>query len=255
MQLSNWVSTQRQEWKSFKLKRQSRLTQERITSLNNVGFVWEAQRGGSRKRKSNERKTAETPTTKTQSNADTCNNKTRTREREIQKICESGSKRPWIAMFKDYLWLSDQKKNPEDIPALKQWANNQREEYKREKIEKGVGNMFVMESSKLTLDQFNLLQSINFDWNLNYIDSSVDDKGKVCPATKSVALINDESKEASQVISYVSSHETDSSSSCGQKQNIHCTRDFPNSAKHQNGTDMAIEVDVAEALFSLGSKP
>ena len=43
-QLSNWVSTQRQEWKQLKKGQFSRMTQERIKILNDVGFVWEAQR-------------------------------------------------------------------------------------------------------------------------------------------------------------------------------------------------------------------
>ncbi|GKY98439.1 hypothetical protein MPSEU_000801400 [Mayamaea pseudoterrestris] len=56
--LSNWISTQRQEYK-LKLKgRNSRLTQERIDLLNKVDFVWEAQRGGPRRQ---ERATVSVP--------------------------------------------------------------------------------------------------------------------------------------------------------------------------------------------------
>eukprot|EP00551_Chaetoceros_affinis_P011838 CAMPEP_0203674320 /NCGR_PEP_ID=MMETSP0090-20130426/15753_1 /ASSEMBLY_ACC=CAM_ASM_001088 /TAXON_ID=426623 /ORGANISM="Chaetoceros affinis, Strain CCMP159" /LENGTH=400 /DNA_ID=CAMNT_0050540173 /DNA_START=178 /DNA_END=1380 /DNA_ORIENTATION=- len=263
VQLSNWVSTQRQEWKSFKLKRQSRLTQERISLLNDIGFVWEAQRGGNRKRKNDDRKTEAKPRTKIPSNTNGCSaaSKARTREREIQKLCESGSKRPWIAMFKDYLWLLDEKKNPEDIPGLKQWANDQREEYKREKLEKDAGNLTIGVSSKLTSDQFNLLQSINFDWTLSTTDSPIDDND--CVATRSEA-VHDESNKArksystsadSQIISNVVSHEMDSTNSYGQRESILHTQDYRNSTKHHNDTDTAIEVDVAQALFSLGSKP
>ncbi|GKY92765.1 hypothetical protein MPSEU_000246300 [Mayamaea pseudoterrestris] len=49
--LANWISTQRQEYK-LKLKgRSNRLTEERMQMLNDVGFIWEAQRGGPRRLK------------------------------------------------------------------------------------------------------------------------------------------------------------------------------------------------------------
>lgn len=51
IKLANWVSTQRQEAKLQKQGRSCRLTSDRIKSLDAIGFVWEAQRGGSRKRK------------------------------------------------------------------------------------------------------------------------------------------------------------------------------------------------------------
>ena len=51
VQLSNWVSTQRQEYKLRKDGRSSRLTAEKIKKLEDIGFVWEAQRGGPRRRK------------------------------------------------------------------------------------------------------------------------------------------------------------------------------------------------------------
>jgi len=51
IKLSNWVSAQRQEYKSKQKGRYSRLTQDRIELLNNIGFVWEAQRGGSRRQR------------------------------------------------------------------------------------------------------------------------------------------------------------------------------------------------------------
>ena len=51
-QLSNWVSTQRQEYKLLRKGRSSRLTNDRIKLLDNIGFVWEAQRGGPRRRRS-----------------------------------------------------------------------------------------------------------------------------------------------------------------------------------------------------------
>jgi hypothetical protein len=51
IKLSNWVSTQRQEYKLLKKGRSSRLTDNRIDQLNKVSFVWEAQRGGPRRKR------------------------------------------------------------------------------------------------------------------------------------------------------------------------------------------------------------
>lgn len=45
------MSTQRQEYKLIQRGRQSRLTQDRIDLLNKVDFVWEAQRGGPRRKR------------------------------------------------------------------------------------------------------------------------------------------------------------------------------------------------------------
>lgn len=50
-QLSNWVSTQRQEYKLLLNGRKSRITNERIQKLNEIGFVWEAHRGGKKVKK------------------------------------------------------------------------------------------------------------------------------------------------------------------------------------------------------------
>lgn len=51
VQLSNWVSTQRQEYKLLREGRSSRLNSEKIKKLEEIGFVWEAQRGGPRRKK------------------------------------------------------------------------------------------------------------------------------------------------------------------------------------------------------------
>lgn len=51
VQLSNWVSTQRQEYKLLQKGRSSRLTDDRIRQLNQVDFIWEAQRGGPRRKR------------------------------------------------------------------------------------------------------------------------------------------------------------------------------------------------------------
>ncbi|KAL7557493.1 hypothetical protein ACA910_019339 [Epithemia clementina (nom. ined.)] len=60
VQLSNWVSTQRQEYKLMQKGRSSRLTSQRIDLLDKVSFVWEAQRGGPRRKR---KATVEVPKT------------------------------------------------------------------------------------------------------------------------------------------------------------------------------------------------
>ena len=45
VQLSNWVSTQRQEYKLYRGGKPSRLTTTRVQTLNSIGFVWEAHHG------------------------------------------------------------------------------------------------------------------------------------------------------------------------------------------------------------------
>lgn len=47
--ISNWVSTQRREYKNLKTGRSSSLTKERIQLLQSIGFVWEAERGGTKR--------------------------------------------------------------------------------------------------------------------------------------------------------------------------------------------------------------
>lgn len=49
--LANWVSTQRQERKLLVQGRASRLIPEQVRALEQIGFVWEAQRGGPRKKR------------------------------------------------------------------------------------------------------------------------------------------------------------------------------------------------------------
>lgn len=48
--MSNWVSTQRQERKLLNKGHASRLTKDRVDALEMIGFVWEAQRHGKRKK-------------------------------------------------------------------------------------------------------------------------------------------------------------------------------------------------------------
>jgi hypothetical protein len=289
-QLANWVSTQRQEWKSLKLKRQSRLTQERITLLTNVGFVWEGQRGGARKRKKDKISTDIETTASARPNTntsiptaattrmdnysqksltvDTLQSKSKLNKKEVDKSYQSsgGSSKPWIAMFKDYLWFQDQHKNPEDITALKEWAEDQRKEYQREKT-KNSANMFRGGLSRLTLDQFNLLQSINFDWNLHSISPD---------GSKSEAHVGLKDKGTHVCTQYGNQNSSSILNSYQINQNLNCRSDTTDSSSgHDHGEEVTchynqmgsstpiddptntgakIEADAVEALFSLGSK-
>ncbi|CAB9496724.1 helicase [Seminavis robusta] len=49
VQLANWVSKQRQEYKNLLRGRTTRLDENRIRLLNSVGFAWQLQRGGRRR--------------------------------------------------------------------------------------------------------------------------------------------------------------------------------------------------------------
>lgn len=54
--LSNWVSTQRQEYKLLLKGKPSRMTPGKIQKLNEINFVWEAHRGGKHPHYRNKRK-------------------------------------------------------------------------------------------------------------------------------------------------------------------------------------------------------
>lgn len=71
VQLSNWVSTQRQQFKLLINGKPSRLTKERAELLNWAGFVWEANRGGKKKSKKSLRYVTSGMNTK---KYDTCQN-------------------------------------------------------------------------------------------------------------------------------------------------------------------------------------
>lgn len=67
-QLSNWVSAQRQEYKLMKSGRgSSRLTEDKIETLDRMGFVWEAQRGGPRRKHHTAKSSVESPLLKEES--------------------------------------------------------------------------------------------------------------------------------------------------------------------------------------------
>lgn len=240
-QLANWVSTQRQEWKSYQAKRPSRLTDEKVSLLNGIGFVWEAQRGY-RKRKSSER--ADTNGTSFvsecvaqgathvlgQTNYLDMDEKTR------RMSYKKEQDQPWIAMFKEYLWYLDQNLPPEDIPTLKQWADEQRVEYSHQRAKQGNVVKFREDESKLTFDQFKLLQSIKFDWK---VDNKLDCVEK-CPSAESEAIENEQTVTHRNLdkVTYANGGEINPSIGIIKG---------PNKTKNT-------EVDVAETLFYMGSK-
>ncbi len=237
-QLANWVSTQRQEWKSYSAKRPSRLTDEKVSLLNNVGFVWEAQRGY-RKRQSCE-KAADTDKTRYESNEkksprilnqeDNHEKNEKTRKASYKKEQD----RPWIGMFKEYLWYTDQNLSPEDIPSLKQWADEQRVEYKQQSAKQGKAAAFQEGQSKLTLDQFKLLQSIKFDWKFDSEPVCVEK----CPSAES-EIAEYEDQGSSKVLNTSPNKNSGTVNSAGGTESM--------DAKDT-------EVDVAKTLFSMGSK-
>lgn len=259
-QLANWVSTQRQEWKAYTLNRSSRLTQERVSLLSKVGFVWEAQRGGARKRKKAKVMTDTNTTNKINSPLKEPNTtvdikpKGKVRRKDSDALHRIESKRPWIVVFKEYLWFLDQRQNPEDIYTLKEWASEQREEYRREKL-KGIDNMFRGVSSKLTYDQFSLLQSIGFDWDLSSV--SHDSTNVYSLSTNTVPIDPSQLRHlsptsSSEQMNHVLNCPSDTTESSGYEQGGNYKIHSCNSLEHRTNKGAEIEADAAEALFSLG---
>lgn len=310
-QLANWVSTQRQERKLFTSKKPSRLTEEKISLLNKVDFVWEAQRGGARAKNktkrtkvssmyknskkskmsinsSTTRNTGIRISTSTSTNAIVSLKRTPINDQRLQStsltpVNTSSTTevsafdfkqdcRPWISVFKDYLWFLDQARNPEEIPALRQWAMNQREEYKRQKSKK-ANFMLHSGSSKLTHDQFNLLQSINFDWshhshhdiNMPGSESKTASQLKDVDfvATTAVAIPSQLKSSSNNISSdemsahhIVNCHSDSTETSDGQAHVLEC-KDGPYYSMKKLSTlsaEATIEADAAEALFSLCTK-
>lgn len=239
------------------------MTQERVTLLNNVGFVWEAQRGGYKKRNPTKMKNvAKSPEKKSKIGLlqGTSPQPTKASIKVEIDVCSStdhNHQRPWIAMFKDYLWFLDQGQNPEDVPELKQWATEQRDEYKRQKS-KNTTAMFD-KFSNLTLDQFNLLKSINFDWNIHLKN----EESIVLPVTTDIKVCNNDSKTKrypylndSDVMYHVANCNSDTSdSSSGQVHGLGEKIGIFSSKEQSSSADGGkIEADAAKTLFSLCTK-
>lgn len=242
-QLANWVSTQRQEWKSFSSNKPSRLTEERVALLNKVGFVWEAHRGGARKRKSNDsisicaKKSCSPPKSVPPSSKQANENVNGTLNHE----------RPWIAMFKDYLWFLDQGRNPEGVPELKTWADEQREEHKVQQSKKSSSTILQSESSKLTLDQYNLLQSIGFDWKLQSLKNSYD----IHFSQEAVANNYRHSQFDPDNVHNVSTCNSDTTDTSKKDYHKDGKSDHCSSTPQSSSTNVKKDVLTAQALFSL----
>jgi len=207
------------------------LTSERVTLLNDVGFVWEAQRGGSRKRKNG------TSSTKASSES---GNKSRKTPTNVDNN-NYDANRPWIAMFKEYLWLLDQGKNPEDDPSLKQWALCQRVAFKKQNQKTNHPNTLVEDgSSKLTSDQYNLLQSIKFNWDSELLTK----KKKINHNNKSMTQMK--SDQSNELVMKCSSDTNDSSS----KVVVNCSSDTTDSSAQDHCFGVKGVVDSVHGTIS-----
>lgn len=150
-QLANWVSTQRQEWKKWRDGRESRLSDEKVQILQTLGFCFQAQRGGRRKRKSPVRNNDSDNNDSDNNNSSAPESPKKTRKTPFisKSINNTTSSTPWIKMFKEYVWSRDNQRTIETGSALDRWCHFQREQYAK---------------SFLTQDQLNLLQSVAFDF-------------------------------------------------------------------------------------------
>ncbi len=177
VQLANWVSTQRQEWRSEKAGRSSRLTLEKIKMLDDIGFTWRAPRGGVRRRKapsavahvaigkrnhdsSSSSEDEQTFMCTTKSLHDTSRKKMKTPL--ISSDSPTPIAKPWMTLFQDYITQRDQHahnkvQDPESsYPHLQEWCSVQRARYRKWKENP--------DQSNITQEQINLLNSIQFDW-------------------------------------------------------------------------------------------
>ena len=66
--------------------------------------------------------------------------------------------KPWIKLFKDYLWYNDNRQTVQSNETLREWCANQRLQY--------ILWQQDPESSELTQDHLNLLNSINFEFEI-----------------------------------------------------------------------------------------
>lgn len=202
--LSNWVSNQRQEWKLLKERGFSRLTEERIKILNEMGFVWEAQRVP-RNRKLKEdatpnqtkelapqvlpntsaHRTKWLPVTNPHSMViSRRNNETQATSYEIAEITSSGLSKPqggsvgqfeWNKMFTELRCYKSQHghtfvpKNLEQNKKLGKWVAAQRCEYKLIKDQQSSSHCASKVTSlnskgMMTQNHIHLLDSIGFEW-------------------------------------------------------------------------------------------
>lgn len=172
-QLATWVSTQRNEYKLWKLGRQSRLDDSKVQRLDELGFVWQPPRGGARKRSANgvtKKPSSSSTTNDVDQRSDTGSEAPRNKKKHYKKVkrlkaegeennmncIEMKNNRtvPWIKMYKEYVWYQDHNQNIEENKVLQEW-------YAMQKTEFLLWNQDRSKST-LGLDEVNLLESIGF---------------------------------------------------------------------------------------------
>jgi len=163
VQLANWVSTQRQEYKLWKKHRQCRITTERVNLLMGVGFSFVPPRGGARIQK---RKGASEDSDSSVSSISTRNSKSSEKSNKKAKTpflpvvsneITPQKRKPWIKSFQDYIWCKDNETCVSNNEMINQWCENQRVHYRLWQNNP--------KTSELTEERLNLLNSINFEWD------------------------------------------------------------------------------------------
>ena len=162
VQLANWVSTQRQEYKLWKKQLQCRITTERVNLLMSVGFSFGPPRGGARIQK---RKGASEDSDNSVSSISTSNSKSSDNNKKaktpflplVSNQVTPQKRKPWIKSFQDYIWCKDNGTCVLSNEMIKQWCENQRLQY--------ILWQNNPKTSELTKERLNLLNSMHFEWD------------------------------------------------------------------------------------------
>lgn len=190
-QLANWVSTQRQEWKLLQTGKPCRITQEKIHKLDELGFSWEAVRGGKRKKRASAATAAEGATTvakkkkaTTKTSVKVATNANHEEEGIIPSgiatatevhvdeapIATASTEENWDDMYEALLQFKTKTGHTnvtnryKDKPGLAGWVSNQRREYSLMKeIEAGIADE-PNATCSLTEGRVRQLESIGFEF-------------------------------------------------------------------------------------------
>jgi hypothetical protein len=188
-QLANWVSTQRQEWKLLQTGKPCRITQDKIDKLDELGFSWEAVRGGKRKKRAGaasaegaaapKKKKASAKTaakkTATEEGATASGTATATQatanEAPVAAAAAAAAvEENWDDMFEALMQFKTKTGNTnvtnryKDKPGLAGWVANQRREYTLMKeLEAGIADD-PNATCSLTEDRVRQLESIGFEF-------------------------------------------------------------------------------------------
>jgi hypothetical protein len=162
MQLAIWVSTQRQEYKLWKEERPCRITNEQINLLSDIGFSFEPPRGGYRTRKRSQE--ADDAICKSRKSSILVDNekkrvKTPFIPRSKTAVANDVGTLPWIKLFKEFVWYTDNQKDMSQNTILNTWYKEQNKQYKLWKQDPSL--------SELDQERINLLSSAGFSWDEN----------------------------------------------------------------------------------------